>query len=167
MDVESFVTRGLLHYPSLFHNRLDVLHHGLMVLGNGYQWKDGELASTYDENPQDALERESARGEELYQQWRTGHRDLHQEAPREYNFMVELYNDQRLQRIEIAQLVRSQLETRRQDLRPRRAEAYPQSDGALLMTVPQDIQPDWQEASDQMWEYALQHGWTKSFVSPY
>ncbi len=40
----------LLEYPSLFKSRGDVLHHLFCVIGNGYEWVDGELVSRYSDD---------------------------------------------------------------------------------------------------------------------
>lgn len=43
MNVHDTVRRMIWHYPSLCKTRADALHHLFYVLGNGYEWENGEL----------------------------------------------------------------------------------------------------------------------------
>ena len=43
MNVQDTVRDSLLEYPMLFCNALDVYNHLFCVIGNGYEWRDGEL----------------------------------------------------------------------------------------------------------------------------
>lgn len=43
--LDALVRSALLHYPSLFGTRWDVLRHLYLVIGNGYEWIDGELVA--------------------------------------------------------------------------------------------------------------------------
>jgi hypothetical protein len=42
-DPETTIRRSLWRYPSLFANRADVLYHLFCIIGNGYDWVNGEL----------------------------------------------------------------------------------------------------------------------------
>lgn len=43
MTVKDALKRSLLNYPTIFPNAFSVYHHWFCVVGNGYEWKDGEL----------------------------------------------------------------------------------------------------------------------------
>jgi len=45
-SVEQTVRNDLLLWPSIHVNRFSVLHHLFCVIGNGYEWKDGELVES-------------------------------------------------------------------------------------------------------------------------
>ena len=45
-SVEQTVRNDLLLWPSIHVNRFSVLHHLFCVIGNGFEWKDGELVET-------------------------------------------------------------------------------------------------------------------------
>lgn len=43
MTLKNNIRESLLYYPGIFDNALDVLHHMYCVIGNGYEWVNGEL----------------------------------------------------------------------------------------------------------------------------
>ena len=45
-SVEQTVRNDLLLWPSILVNRFNVLHHLFCVIGNGFEWKDGELVES-------------------------------------------------------------------------------------------------------------------------
>lgn len=45
-SVEQTVRNDLLLWPSIHVNRFSVLHHLFCVIGNGFEWKNGELVET-------------------------------------------------------------------------------------------------------------------------
>lgn len=45
--VDVLVERAIYNYPSLFANRTQVLHHLLIVIGNGYKWSGGVLVNAH------------------------------------------------------------------------------------------------------------------------
>lgn len=49
MNVKSTYKDCLLNYPSIFQDPLAVSIHLFSVIGNGYEWKDGELVSCHGE----------------------------------------------------------------------------------------------------------------------
>lgn len=48
--LDQLVRASMLRYPLLFGTRWDVLHHLYLVIGNGFEWRDGELVSAFDED---------------------------------------------------------------------------------------------------------------------
>lgn len=49
MNVKDTLKNCLLNYPLIFPNALTVYVHWFLINGNGYEWKDGELCSIYNE----------------------------------------------------------------------------------------------------------------------
>lgn len=43
MTLQNNIRESLLYFPTIFDNALDVLHHMYCVIGNGYEWFNGEL----------------------------------------------------------------------------------------------------------------------------
>ena len=50
MKVQDQLRKSLLNFPMLFPNALSVYDHLFCVIGNGYEWKDGELVHSGEEN---------------------------------------------------------------------------------------------------------------------
>lgn len=48
-SVKATVSEMIYNYPSLFKNRTQALHHLFAVIGNGYEWYEGELVSVFNE----------------------------------------------------------------------------------------------------------------------
>lgn len=51
MTLEKTLTEMSLRYSDIFPSREDAIHHLFLVLGNGYDWKDGELVDPYPDEP--------------------------------------------------------------------------------------------------------------------
>jgi len=60
MNVENTVRTTLLEYPRIFRNSLDVYNHLFCVIGNGYEWINGELVEPYLKYPKNGLSKEQA-----------------------------------------------------------------------------------------------------------
>lgn len=45
MKLEEHIRLSILNYPTIFKNRSDVLDHLFCVIGNGYEWENGELVA--------------------------------------------------------------------------------------------------------------------------
>ena len=46
MNVELTIQEMYNEYPTLFVDRVDALNHLFCTIGNGYDWKNGELVSS-------------------------------------------------------------------------------------------------------------------------
>lgn len=190
LSVDEFVRRGLLDFPSLFKTKADVLAHGLLVIGNGYEWHDGGLQSVYGQADGRRYDGRPTRSEEAY-------KEFLKHSPRGHDFMWQMLIEHYVGDLEVAQLVASQIEARSKDMRltPHRpfameghkagtkkgpgtgkAYVYPQSGYALIMRMPSDVRPDWREACEAMWKVALVHDtdpvgerprWSRDYVDPY
>jgi hypothetical protein len=140
--VNETVRNAITCYPSLFATRGDALHHLFLVLGNGYTWHKGEIVNKFpeDEGQPWTPERESASFARI-----DGNADLLRELV-----------DERVQR---HQAILSNLDAAVQDLTLTREFVYPQFDGALLFTIPEDVTDDWAAAAEDAKTIAIQGGW--------
>lgn len=50
MTVQDTIKKVMSVYPSIAPSRVQVLHHLFWVIGNGYEWKDGELVTLFSED---------------------------------------------------------------------------------------------------------------------
>lgn len=56
MNVDKTIQAALFHYPTLFQNRTQVLHNLFYVIGNGYEWQDGELVNMFADHDKHAMD---------------------------------------------------------------------------------------------------------------
>jgi hypothetical protein len=156
--VDAQVRKSMAAYPDLYDNRFDVLHHIFCVLGNGYEWVNGEPVEVYDDKT-------PWRPEEEYTNWS------------EYADKLPGWVDIMFERIAKNQAVIDTLDTRVADgsfensrtalaavetariMGPHYGPLYTQSQSALLMNLPADIHPDWAEAAAGMRAIAETMNW--------
>lgn len=50
-SIKTTIKQCMLRYPTLFSDQFDVMHHLFLVIGNGYQWVDGELCENDQAEP--------------------------------------------------------------------------------------------------------------------
>jgi hypothetical protein len=139
--VDETVRTSITRYPSLFATRGDVLHHLFLVLGNGFAWHKGEIVNTFPEDEQPwTPEREHASFARM-----GGNADLLRD-------LVE-------ERIQKHQAILSNVDAAIQDLTFTGERIYPQSQYALLLTIPKDVTDDWAAAAEEAKVIAIQGGW--------
>lgn len=149
--------------PMLFTERWQCLDHLFLVIGNGYEWSNGQLVYTSEEDLQQpnpvlgqeekaSLNEEKARKsleswyKEIYQPLKQLKRtqvakslkeELHEKTTEEKEKII----DQILEK-ELNQLVTKEIE---RHLKPKPISFYPLYSSNLLFSFPTDIQPDWLE----------------------
>lgn len=149
-SVEKFVRKNILTFPTIFTNRTAVLHHALCVIGNGYKWsKNGEVVADFSRpvplwNKEAELAELDADLKERFDDERI--REFVAEGMREH--------------INVAATVVEEIEIRIHE-RVAINEIYPQGNDnyALLMSIPENVTPDWKAACDEMRELAIVAGW--------
>jgi hypothetical protein len=144
--VDEFVREQILCYPSIFHNRADVLSHTLCVLGTGYEWVNGVPVQDYElEHPAKHWDAATAHKEPF---------GLSAQIVRLVGTdFVEKYISEQQQVVDT-------VDERVHTMGPLLGnEMYPQHDSALILNPPKDIDPEWAEAAKEMLAYAKQHGW--------
>jgi hypothetical protein len=139
--VNETVRNAITCYPSLFATRGDALHHLFLVLGNGYTWHKGEIVNVFPEDEQPwTPERERASFARM-----GGNTDLLRELA-----------DERIQK---HQAILSNMDAAVQDLTFTGERIYPQSQYALLLTIPEDVTDDWAAAAEEAKVIAIQGDW--------
>lgn len=133
MTVDEVVRRSILHYPTLFKNRTDVLHHLFYVIGNGWEWQNGELVDTcgaYEENPLRNIQHDE---DDPF----LG--DLNRKRNIENRHIMDTL-DERVH--DLSDLSANSLDGRKH--------WYPDSNYAHIHHIPEDVKPDWAEAAEQI-----------------
>lgn len=149
--VDDLVKKSILAYPSIFTSRADVLHHVLCVIGNGYVWENGTLVPVFKEDDRVwTAEWETARFYERYGELGGFEMsDAHNEHWAQYiKEVVAEY-----------QQVVDTVDERIHDWTYEGEGIYPQSDYALILNVPEDVNPEWHEDLEKMREFARGRGW--------
>lgn len=146
-DVETTVREGILRYPGLFSSRVDVLHFIFCVLGNGYEWENGEVVAQ--DKTTKAWTAEVERADESNAWIYT----------RPKKFHVELLANLEKYIVKQQEIVDNvdALAAEWGDLDG--GVVYTQSDHALLMNIPEDVTPDWEAECHRMRQFVSRHGW--------
>ena len=189
MNVKDTVKRSLMLYPSITVNALDGYDHMFCVIGNGFEWKDGELVELSEEKDagvptlREAVDKtlrfkllhNPASGLEAAMLHLDIDKDDFFEKAAE-NMMVRTYNSINE---DISLLFRT--DERLNDLEPHTAERYPEvrhifpfriyelCEYSKLCCLPDDIRPDWLEAAEWMYEFVRTHRelWSDDRISDY
>lgn len=150
-------------YPTLYHNRSRVIEHLFIVIGNGYDWIDGQLVETVYGRRQrkaalDEIYADTPSGRESREHFLAG---TNSDWARTVREGMELRDKiERKHAICRRTLISAFSQKRRQFSR-----VYPLSHYAKVVNIPDDIQPDWalgaQEAID------LIRGTKESFYQPF
>lgn len=141
MNVNTAIRESILTYPGLYATGGDVLHDLLCVIGNGFAWENGEIVMRVTDNrphwtPSYEEQRWDVESLEMVGQ-------EHLDATIAEN-MTRVANVDGISKDYTLALTTS---------------FYPQFASALLMNVPEDVTPDWQEAVTIMKQTATEHGW--------
>lgn len=152
MTVENTIQGMYDHFPTLFKERADCLDHLFCVIGNGMEWKDGELIYTDEDN---SLPLNPLKDKKAFQYNKLSLRD----EAREY-----LLRDKKLSEDEIKD-IEEYLLTIPDDIyheRPRKERWYfynadkshkyygsSVKKDAFLFNYPDDIKPDWKSAIEE------------------
>lgn len=131
MNPDDTVRESLYYYPSIYKTRGDVLHHLFCVIGNGYEWLNGELvtASRGDEDP---IEREIDSTLAIIQK------------PNAREILQDMYWEILSDRIALVADRHKNLENAMDDYSFSDRFLYPKSETyAKLWNYPEDITPEW------------------------
>lgn len=144
-DVETTVRDGILRYPGLFSSRASVLHHILCVIGNGYEWVDGEAVA--EDKNREVWTAEAEKADE-------GNAWIYM-RPKELQAALLAHLDTQIAEQQAIVDNVDALAAEWGDLDG----VYPQSDYALLMNIPGNLTPDWEAECHRMRQFVAQHGW--------
>lgn len=146
-QVDKFVRKSILAYPSLYTNRTQVLHHALCVLGNGYKWSnEGNVVSdsNFEAKPWDREQYIS----EFTKQSGPNTPDTVRA------FLQEIAEEEADRQEAIVSTVDVRLYEREEI-----EDFYPQHGYALFLSMPNNVSKEWREACDEMKEMAIRAGW--------
>tara|TARA_B100001146_G_C15913778_1_gene319935 strand:- start:29 stop:490 length:462 start_codon:yes stop_codon:yes gene_type:complete len=143
---------NIRNFPQAFQTGGDVLHHLFCVAGNGYEWVDGVLVSKfYPDISVDVVKRPD--------EWRAS---LVERSAAGDVFAGSVLREILLQEAS-GRLVALEADSRAEiwELSPE-TRFYPESEYALLKSIPSNVRPDWLEAADWVNGLAVAHGWDVS-----
>ena len=167
MDVETTIKNSLLMHPTVEHNRLSVLNHLFLVIGNGYEWKKGELVEVGKRKGNATIEKAilkivtSNLAKDNLRTWfdvgellGNGHGENEDYA---FDFLSErLTND-----IKNSIILTFDIENRMKDMTPYSDlkkfpfTFYPICEYSELCNLPKDIKPDWLAAAKEIYEFVV------------
>lgn len=192
MNVQDTVKKMLMLYPSITLNALDAYEHLFCVIGNGYEWKDGELVELCD--PEDAGVPTLQKA--IYKVLRRKLLDnpaisleaamfvLNQKGDDEKDntkqCIEELFKRTYKSLNEDLSLI-FRTEERMNDFEPHTAERYPEvrhiwpvniyelCEYSEMCCLPDDIKPDWLEAAEKMYGFVKTHRelWSEDRIQNY
>ena len=148
---DRFISKQIKKFPMLFHNRTQVLHYVLCLIGNGYEWTDrGTIA--YKETHRGlkspavwSYEAHLAEAEERYSSIPDVIKEILLDGEKKVGKALQALVDS-------ADVLACSPGKMNMDF-------YPQSDYALLMNLPENIHPVWKAACDEIKAEVAQHGW--------
>jgi hypothetical protein len=153
MTLEETIQACFDHFPSLFQTREEVLDHLFSVIGNGYDWVNGELLSDNNHLPINPLGPDGKAKQ--YKPWtyKCEREDM-------YDFLLK--KDKRLT-TNLASIYGENLEDKflspkpnDNDLVPRKFNIYPPSRSYSNMFIfPKNIKPDWKNGVKEFFEYII------------
>ena len=127
------IKQMMVEYPTLFPSKVQAIHHLFWVIGNGYDWVDGELISIDEPHPITPYSISE------------DHRRMHEEYRKMYED-VAVY-DANWEMRERGLIAFSKFLFENDDyIRTYRIELssiYPLCEHAKVLTVPSDVKPDW------------------------
>lgn len=148
---DRFIAKQIKKFPTLFHNRTQVLHYVLCLIGNGYEWTDrGTITYT---QPHKSLKSPAvwdyathmAEAEERYANIPDIIKEILLDGEKKIGSALQALVDS-------AEALACSPGRMNMDF-------YPQSDYALLMNLPENIHPAWKAACDEMKAEAIKNGW--------
>lgn len=148
-SVDEFVRTVILTFPSQFSNRTEVLHHTLCVIGNGYKWSDkGDVIR---------VSRHL-----IPSSWNKEEKIAELEAEKNMKYASQIIKHFALRDLrrefKTCSKIVSAIDSRVHK-RGRIKNFSPQSDYAMLMSVPANAAEDWKEACEEMKTLAEKAGW--------
>lgn len=141
--------QSILTFPSLHQSRSNVLHHVLCVLGSGYEWdENGEAFADYETPLLWTPELQQANND---------HRDKTIYRSFDAEVLAEFHESDK-QYIETCKKVVSEVEERVLLIEPI-AHVYPQCEGSLLMSIPDNATEEWLAACEEIRALVEPYGW--------
>lgn len=149
MNVEETIRVALINFPGIFPNALSVYNHLFCTIGNGYDWRDGELVSTgrYDTDVRAAILREI----ESFYIFLTS---LQPPSLNVYRKSIEIRKNETIKNINLIFDTSSSLT----DFTPASDFQFSEITGySKILNLPSDITPDWLDAAKWMYRLLSQY----------
>lgn len=144
MTVETTIQRMFDEYPDLFSTRQECYDFLFCVIGNGYEWRRGQLVSCEDESTEEA---EVADYAALTAEWESA--GIKPKAVQsETNIARKRKEDEELHNLKRE----NDLEDGLPDIGaydPDKRHWYPICEYSLIKSVPPDVKPDWKAAAEE------------------
>ena len=162
MTVKDTLRRSLLTYPLILKNALDVYEQWFCVIGNGYEWENGELVSINND-----LNIKTKFGAVLYQikeffvgkyRWKFIRlSNFGRNVKRNIKKTNELIN--RVLNVDknVNDFTPIVDEAIVKDISEYKFRLYPLCKYSKICTLPDDIKPDWLEAAKKMYEIMIKN----------
>lgn len=143
-------------YPSLFRRRWEVLNHLFCVIGNGFEWVNGELVEKGERKIKNYVpllkDGEAYRSEE----------SIREQVSKENKKMDEwiIKHNQEYEKLGISHLINTWPgeKTEKEIAKTYNVEFYPLSEYSAIFNIPEDIKPDWLEGIKEVVNLLLIHG---------
>ena len=171
MTYKDTVITCLKNYPMLYPNRLTVDDHLFAVIGNGYEWKDGQICAIDDSQEcEDCIDMARSCFDVIYSEIPADvvQRYNNYDAKQKYmagRITQEKWDDEHP---ELAKTLKKVLGKRDYSKLPDEDwfepvtgdfefSVYPICKYSKLTCIPDNVQPDWLEAIEHFVDYCLQH----------
>lgn len=175
MKVKEEIRRSLMMHPFIHKNKLDVYDHMFLVIGNGYEWKDGELVTCSD-NPVNISDLTTGHAIDKIFNSREFSLNIMQSMIKCYITDDEPITDDRAEIISgmiidrfrnelknvhelVIQVLPENVEKAEKDMMVIHAtdnfELYPICKYSKIMNIPDDIKDDWKEAVREFYEFLM------------
>ena len=191
MNVQDTVRRMLMLYPSITLNALDAYEHLFCVIGNGYEWKNGELVELCE--PEDAsvpttqkavdkaLRFELLNNPSSALETAMFHLNLDEDDKDSMKKCIEDLMLRTYKSINEDLSLIFQTDDRMNDFEPHTKERYPEvrhiypfriyelCEYSKMCCLPDDIKPDWLEAAEKIYEFVKAHRelWSEDRIQNY
>ena len=134
------VESSIRNYPSLFETRADVLLYLFAVIGNGHGWVNGELVSYSDEPEYTDEEVQHVCPPEWVQRAKDGDAT--------YAQTVADWDARNAHLLEVRRTASERARDKEAGL-VRMVKGYPESEYALLKSVPENVTPEWAAVAEE------------------
>lgn len=152
MTVKETLKRYLMKYPSIFKNKWDVYHQWFIVNGNGLDWENGELVDIYDDNPI-TIEESLIKHVDFYLS------DYLSELSKKDSPIISYI----VLKGKIDRLKKNIKDTLKWEEKIKNFNCdnierfYPMSEYSKILNIPDDIKPDWKDASIEMLSWLIEN----------
>lgn len=179
MTFEKTLRSSLMFFPYIFHNALEAYDHFFLVVGNGYEWKNGQLVSHEDKKPnlREAIQKEikTTLKDDIFDlDFYNASKDIFESDTEAINYFFE--TSKKMKEHEVNGLLKRvdmifNTDERMTDFSFEAIENeityktslnekfmfYPISKYSEICNLPDNIKKDWLEAAERFYNFMLEH----------